>query len=209
LITHPFHTLAFPAWYKAYPNVPFYGTPRHLRKQPEIKWLGDLNDCKVRNKWQPDVFMQIPDGAEFVAPVPESRNHFSCVFVFHPASRTLHIDDTIMYTVNPGFLLKLGGFKHGSMCFHTTLKGAGLLPTPEAPFQFRDFIAKILKEWDFDNICTAHFGNKVGGAKQQLTDILTNAEPVFQAISDRNRKKTPTTESGSEESLNVNGNECG
>jgi len=207
--THPFHTLSFPTFYKAYPNVPFYGTPRHLRKIPEIKWSGDLNDCKVRNKWQPEVFMQIPDGAEFAVPMPEARNHFSSVFVFHPESRSIHVDDTIMYSVNPGFLLKLGGFRAGSMCFHTTLKGVGLLPTPEAPFQFRDFIAKILKEWDFDNICTAHFGNKVGGAKQQLADVLKDAEPVFQYISDRNKKKTPTESSSSEESLNVNGNECG
>ena len=50
-------------------------------------------------------------GAEFVNPLPESSNHFVSVFVFHRSSRTLHVDDTIVYGDHPSFLLKLIGFK--------------------------------------------------------------------------------------------------
>src|SRR5207244_2779860 len=75
-------------------------------------------------------------GAEFVNPQPESTNHFSCVFVYHKMSGTIHVDDTIMYSSNPGFLLRIVGFKEGSMMFHPTIRGPGLLPHPEAPFQF-------------------------------------------------------------------------
>src|SRR3989338_2874866 len=39
--THPFHTLAFPDFYKNYPNAPYYGTPRHLRNQKDIPWAGN------------------------------------------------------------------------------------------------------------------------------------------------------------------------
>jgi len=62
LATHPFHTLAFPAFYKAYPNVAYYGTPRHLRNLSDIPWAGDLNECETRNKWAPHVEMRIPAG---------------------------------------------------------------------------------------------------------------------------------------------------
>ncbi len=74
---------------------------------------------------------------------------------------------------HPGILLKLGGmvfffsnhvsnhyegFRHGSMSFHPSIKGVGLYHTPEAPYQFKDFIAGVIKDWDFDNICAAHMG---------------------------------------------------
>jgi len=207
--THPFHTLSFPAFFKAYPNAPFYGSPRHLKKLPDIKWEGNLNDCKVRTKWEPEVQMRIPEGSEFVA--PEDGNHFSCVFVFHPSSRTLHVDDTIMYSINPGFLMRLGGFKHGDMCFHPSLKKS-FYPTAEAPYQFRDFLRSVLTEWDFDNLCTAHFGAKVGGAKKQMDDLLVGAEPIFKKISDQNAKISvpqPEKEEDNSKEINISGNECG
>ena len=62
LATHPFHTLAFPAFHNAYPNVPYYGTPRHIRKLQNISWAGDLNECSIRDKWKPEVEMRIPAG---------------------------------------------------------------------------------------------------------------------------------------------------
>lgn len=63
ILTHPFHTLAIPAFYKAYPKPPYYGCPRHLRNFPDIKWAGDLDDCKVRSKWSPEVELSIPAGS--------------------------------------------------------------------------------------------------------------------------------------------------
>ena len=67
-------------------------------------------------------------GAEFVDPQPETTNHFVSVFVYHPESRTLHVDDTIMYAEKPGFLLKLFGYKDGALAFHPSIKNAGLYP---------------------------------------------------------------------------------
>lgn len=205
--THPFHTLSFPAFYNAYPNATYYGTPRHLRVLPAIRWAGDLNDCATRNKFQPEVEMRIPDGAEFVAPVPERTNHFSSVFVYHRQSRTIHVDDTISVAHQPGFLMKLLGYKHGDMGFHPTIKGNGLFPTPEAPYQFRDFIRGIINDWDFDNICAAHTGNKIGGAKEQLTKVLADAAPLFDKLSEKNKKKHAPIDP--DHGHNVQGNECG
>jgi len=210
ITTHPFHTVAIPALHDVYPNVPYYGCPRHLKRFPNIEWAGSLNDCKVREQWSPDIEIRIPAGAEFVAPMPEAMNHFSCAFVFHKQSRTLHVDDTIMYGRNPGFLLRLAGLKEGTMAFHRTIKGVGLLPHPEAPFQFRDWMSNILKDWDFDNICMAHTGNKVGGAKEQVADVLKKAEPLFQKLTEqrKNPKYSPPNDDDAP-SVNVSGAECG
>jgi len=210
LATHPFHTLAIPAFYSIYPTAAYYGCPRHLRKLTNIKWAGDLNDCKTRSLWEPEVEMRIPAGAEFVAPVPEDTNHFSTVWVFHKASRTIHIDDCIFYAEDPGFLLSLGGFKKGSMNFHPSMKNVGLLPHPDAPNQFRDWVALVIKDWDFDNIVTAHTGNKLGGAKAQLQETLKSAEGLFKELTEKRIKKAPTDLPSSDEALtSKDSNECG
>ena len=61
--THPFHTLAFPGFHKLYPDAPFYGTPRHVRRITEIPWAGTLNnEEKCLARWAPDVQLRIPDG---------------------------------------------------------------------------------------------------------------------------------------------------
>ena len=143
--------------------------------------------------------------------MPESNNHFSSVFVYHRSSRTLHVDDTIIYGDHPGFLLKLVGFKHGSMAFQPSIKGPGLYPTAEAPFDFRDWMKTLLNDWTFDNICCAHSGVKIGGAHEQVTQLVSNAEPLFQKLSEKNRKKNPNGEipAGTHQNFNVTGDECG
>jgi hypothetical protein len=62
--THPFHTLFFPAFYKQFPNTKYYGTPRHLRVVPSVKWTGTIWDCDNRILW-PEVSMRLPRGIEF------------------------------------------------------------------------------------------------------------------------------------------------
>lgn len=65
IAVHPFHTLAYSAFYKMYPNAQYYGTPRHLRKLTEIKWAGqvDADENKaLLTKWAPEVELRIPDG---------------------------------------------------------------------------------------------------------------------------------------------------
>jgi hypothetical protein len=62
IATHPFHTLSIPAFYQLYPKAAYYGTPRHLRRLTEIPWTGDLDDCHIRQKWEPDIELRIPAG---------------------------------------------------------------------------------------------------------------------------------------------------
>jgi len=188
IATHPFHTLAFPAFYEAYPNVPYYGTPRHLKIQKNINWVGSIKDNL--KKWEPEVHMRIPEGAEFDDPMPEGSNHFSSVWVYCKAAKTMHVDDTIMYYKNVsgviGILTKIVGVS-GSMGFHPSLKGPGLNPDPEAPYQFKAFVEGVLNDWEIDNICTAHLGNKIGGAHDLLQAALQEAQSTFDKISQKNK----------------------
>eukprot|EP01097_Dermamoeba_algensis_P001015 TRINITY_DN1382_c0_g1_i1.p1 TRINITY_DN1382_c0_g1~~TRINITY_DN1382_c0_g1_i1.p1 ORF type:complete len:316 (+),score=36.82 TRINITY_DN1382_c0_g1_i1:23-970(+) len=170
--THPFHTVFFPSFYEAYPNAPYFGTPRHLRIQPNIPWKGSVYDCEVRQKWNPEVEMRIPRGSEFAYPQYESI-HFTGMHVFHVKSKTIHVDDTIMIDVP----LK------GNMLFHPTLLYEGLYHIPEAPYAFRDWTQKMINEWNFDNIVAAHNGIKVGGAKSQLQKLLDNTSIAFTLLS--------------------------
>lgn len=63
IAVHPFHTLAWTAFYKMYPHAKYYGTPRHLRKLTEIQWAGQLDDSNgFLSKWTPDVELRIPAG---------------------------------------------------------------------------------------------------------------------------------------------------
>ena len=184
--THPYHTLHFPAFYEMYPSVRFYGTPRHLNIQPTLRWSGSVYDTQVQQQWEPDVSMRIPDGAEFVNPPPD--NHFSSVHVFHRASKALHVDDTISYYESPGCILRCLGVTPGLMKFHISLPKNGLLPTEQAPYDFKNWVQRMIDEWDFDTICTAHNGNKILGAKQMLQQTLDRTEPLFAKLSARNRE---------------------
>ncbi|CEP00134.1 unnamed protein product (mitochondrion) [Plasmodiophora brassicae] len=184
--THPFHTTAFPAFHEAYPNAKYYGTPRHLRKLPDIAWAGDVNDERVRAMFEPDVSMRIPAGAEFVN--PEEDNHFSNVFVLHRPSRTVHNDDTIVNWRNPTWSLTRLFLKDG-IRFHPSLTGVGLYPTPEAPLQFRSWVQDLVRDWDFDNLCTAHNSNIVGGANAAVHDLVTRCDSLFDDLSKRNAAK--------------------
>jgi len=210
--THPFHSLAFPDFYKTYPNTLYYGTPRHVRNQTFIPWGGHVHDEEIRKKWEPDVQMRIPAGAEFIAPEPEAYNHFNSMWVYHPKSATIHVDDTVNYFQDPGLILKMVGKNKGKMEFHDSMKGPGLHPTPEAPLQFKSWVEDILKDWDFDNICCAHIGVKIGGAKKLLEETLSKNIPFFTELVEANKKKTPIKEEDTGEDCrkyNVEGNDCG
>jgi hypothetical protein len=150
-------------------------------------------------------------GAEFVNPQPESSNHFISVFANYPASRSLHVDDAIMYAEKPGFLLRLFGFKNGAMVFHPPIKSPGPHPTAEAPYLFRDWMRQVLKDWPFDNICCAHLGVKMGGAHADVTTLLSNTESLFAKLSEQNRKKYPSGQlpPDNHSNMNVSGDECG
>ena len=189
IATHPFHTVYFPPFYEAYPNVPYYGTPSHLRNQKLIPWAGDIMDHL--GMWCPEVQMRIPDGSVFVAPLPESSNRFSSVWVFGQQSRTIHVDDTIMYVGDDSpILFKLLGKRSGTMEFHPSMSRGGLQPTEDSPVLFKAWVEGVIRDWDFDNACCAHVAVRQGGARELLQETLNKAQPLLDKIAKRNQGKT-------------------
>jgi len=210
--THPFHTLAFPDFYAAYPNPKYYGTPRHLRNLTQIKWEGDIS--QNLNLWSPEIEMRIPEGAEFNAPEPESFNHFSSVWVYHPASFTLHVDDTINY-----YPEELGGFlgvvadllgKTNTCSFHPSIEGPALYPTAQAPLDFQRWVTKVTEDWPFENICTAHVGVRIGGGNALVRETIEKNKELFEKLSTHvhTHSRVCSKEKHIKDS-NVNGHECG
>eukprot|EP00038_Savillea_parva_P006057 m.161393 g.161393 ORF g.161393 m.161393 type:complete len:293 (-) comp12071_c0_seq1:140-1018(-) len=192
--THPFHTLAIPSFHAAYPANDarkYIGCPRHLRKVTEdttgakIEWSGDLNEASVRAMFEPDLEMRIPAGGEFVDPRPAKTNHFSSVFVFHPTSKTVHVDDTVSYMEKPGFLVRRLVSPH-SMNFHPAMMKEGLYPTKEAPLQFIAWFNKMLDDWDFDHMVTAHMGACYNDAKTMARQLMKDTEPALKKLSEKN-----------------------
>ncbi|KAJ3225170.1 hypothetical protein HK099_007253 [Clydaea vesicula] len=210
IATHPYHTLAFPDFYLNYPNAKYFGTPRHLKifDNTVIPWDSELLCENSLRQFEPDLYLRIPDGAEFVNPLPPTTNHFSNIFVFHAKSKTLHNNDTIMVFENPGFLLSFFA-KHGDVKFHRSITGPGLYPTKEAPFQFKNWLEKLILDWDFDNICSAHNGNLIGGAKVALKNTLEKFTPTLQKISDTNAAGGVVTNEGAWTDKPNHPTECG
>mmetsp|Transcript_35548 Transcript_35548/g.83256 ORF Transcript_35548/g.83256 Transcript_35548/m.83256 type:complete len:353 (-) Transcript_35548:306-1364(-) len=193
--THPFHTLAFRSFYDEYPNAKYYGTPRHLRVLKEIPWAGETLENK--DLWSGDLDMRIPAGSEYDDPKPPHSNHLSNVIVYHAASRSIFVDDTLLCIESPGMVLRLLGFKAGKLFFHPSIKGPGLHPSPEAPQDFKKFVYQVLEEWQFDNICCAHTGNVLGDGREKLAELIRATEPLLDKLSQRNRNlKSPPKDCG-------------
>lgn len=121
-------------------------------------------------------------GAEYFNPLPEAINHFISVFVYHRGSKTLHVDDTLVYIETSPWPINIL-LQPGSLIFHPSLI-IGLHPNADAPLQFYNWMNQMLKDWDFENLCTAHVGVKIGGAHAAVQALVKNSEILFQGLSE-------------------------
>merc|ERR1712118_238445 len=55
-----------------------------------------------------------------------------------------------------------------------------------APVQFKDWLTKLLDNWDFENLCTAHNGNCYGDAKERIRSLLASADPDLRKLAAKN-----------------------
>lgn len=103
------------------------------------------------------------------------------------------------------------GCKDNVMAFHPSIATTGLYPTSEAPYLFREWMRKILCDWPFENLCTAHIGVKLGGAYLDVVTLLNNTEPLFTQLSRKHKKKTHSNRKSSDYPMYVitSGFECG
>ncbi len=145
---HPFHTLHVRALHQRYPNAALYGTARHVERAPELPWQSvKSTDAELGERFGPDLAFSVPRGVDLVTADPNV--HFGSVLALHPASRTLHVDDTLICMRVP--LLA----KH-VVRLHPTL-GRVLQRRAGAVAEFRSWAEELVERArELDNLCAAH-----------------------------------------------------
>jgi hypothetical protein len=140
-------------------------------------------DEALHARYAKELEFSVPAGVEFIS--TNEHVHFSSVLVFHRASKTIHVDDTIMYLRLPR-LLALFGLSE-STGFHPTLPQV-LERRAGAAQAFRDWAATLAEDWgDAENLCAAHnaalLGRENDGAtiRERILAALAKVEPKLAA----------------------------
>lgn len=176
---HPFHTIHVTWMHENYPAAKHYGTARHLSRFPDLKWQPSrTEDAKTQAKFAQDFKFSIPRGVDFIS--DDENVHFSSVLVFHPSSRTIHVDDTLMYIRLP-LLLRFFGLPD-SLSFHPTLAKV-LEKRPGAVHDFRRWANELADNWqDARNLCAAHTAtlmvkDQQTSIRDRIVEALNKVEP--------------------------------
>jgi hypothetical protein len=149
---HPFHTVHVAKTHRDYPQAKLYGTQRHIDKFPELPWQTELTNSKdFAVLFSEDFEFSVPRGVDFIA--KNEQLHFSSVLAYHKSSKTIHVDDTLMYLKLPGLL---GVLKSPEVSFHMTLSRT-LERRQGAADDFRLWVAELAENWsDAEVLCAAH-----------------------------------------------------
>ena len=161
---HPFHTIHVPWMHEHYPHAKHYGTARHLSRFPELEWQPLCSeDPELHKMFGEDFDFSVPRGVNFIS--DDENVHFSSVLVLHRASKTMHVDDTLMYIRLPG-LMRFFGLKN-AMSFHPTLSKV-LEKRPGAANEFGQWAEELADKWhDVENLCAAHTATLLAGDNQE------------------------------------------
>lgn len=181
---HPFHTVHVRRIHELYPDTRLYGTARHLAMFPDLPWAdARTEDPELHEHYAEDFEFSIPRGVDFIS--DDQNIHFSSVLLRHPASKTIHSDDTLMYLRLPGLLRMFG--LGDSVSFHPTLAKA-LEKRAGAAADFRKWANELNGRWaDVENLCAAHTGallavnNRGGSIHARMVKALSKVEGALQS----------------------------
>jgi hypothetical protein len=153
LNVHPFHTVFARKMHERFPQAKLYGTARHVSRLPELPWEAlRTEDPELHAMFGEDFDFSVPRGVDFVS--ANENVHFSSVLVLHRPSKTIHVDDTLMYVRLPRLMRVVG--LPDAMGFHPTLAKA-LEKRAGAASDFRDWAEELAQRWrDAENLCAAH-----------------------------------------------------
>lgn len=149
---HPFHTLSVKRAHQRYPKARLYGTARHQRLGTGMPWQPETTDSEAMHAlFADDLTFSVPRGVELI---PADENlHFASVLAFHPASKSLHVDDTLNYVRMPPLLRAV---KPDLMGFHPTLSRV-LERRAGAAQEFRAWALELVSRCEeVDHLCAAH-----------------------------------------------------
>ena len=171
---HPFHTVYVKSMHERFPDAALYGTSRHLEKLPTLPWQSlCTEDPNLHKLFDEDFRFSVPKGVDFIS--SNENVHFSSVLVFHSASKTIHVDDTLVFSELPG-LMGMVGYKN-VLSFHPTLLMA-LQKRQGAAEEFEVWARELANQWyEAENLVAAHtaplMGKESSGAS--IRDRIINA----------------------------------
>lgn len=183
---HPFHTLHVAKVHAIYPDAKLYGTQRHIDKHPDLPWQNELtNSNEFARLFSDDLEFSVPRGVDFIS--NNENLHFSSVLAYHPQSKTLHVDDTLMLLKLPGLL---GTLKKPQISFHMTLAKT-LEQRKGAADDFRLWVAQIAEQWcDVEVLCAAHSQTvRVRNSSPTIAAMIMNALQREEKTLNNHRKK--------------------
>ncbi|MEZ4297427.1 MAG: hypothetical protein R3B70_20865 [Polyangiaceae bacterium] len=159
LNTHPFHTMHVRAIHAAYPDAKLYGSARHLARFSDLPWEKErMEDEALHALFADDFDFSIPRGVDFIS--ADEKVHFSTVLMVHRATKTAHVDDTLMYMRLPGVAALFG--KKDMLSFHPTLSKA-LERRAGAVADFRKWAEELAESYkNVENLCAAHTAALIG-----------------------------------------------
>ncbi len=176
LNVHPFHTLHCAKMAKDFPKAIFYGSARHPKQVPEVEWSDELVESDAVIKRYPELEFSLPKGIYYIA--PDESIHAGSLLVFHPASKSLHVDDTF---VTPP--LKVLDALLPEIILHPQTQSA-LIDEPNAGNQYCDWAVDLAEQWhETRNFCAAH-SHKIefaaGEFKAALLKAINKARPKLE-----------------------------
>lgn len=173
---HPFHTVHCAQMAKDFPKAINYGSERHKQKVPEVIWAEDLVESKAVANHYPELEFSLPKGIHYIS--PNEMIHASSLLAYHPASQSLHVDDT--FVTPPAKILQA---IMPEITLHPTTKKA-LTDHPTAGRDYCDWAESIAKKWqDTRNFCAAHSDLvkfEPGEFKTALLKTIEKARPKLE-----------------------------
>lgn len=175
---HPFHTLHCRTMHRMFPQAQLFGSDRHRRKWPDLPWQPEAVESPRVAAQFPDLRFSLPDGIDYIC--RNERVHAGSLLAYHPASGSLHVDDTLNVLPIPGLLRRL--LRLPRLAFHPTL-GQALQDRPGAARDFRAWALRIADEWrDARTVCAAHSTTLAiapGSFAQHIDRALARVEPAL------------------------------
>lgn len=162
---HPFHTMHVAKVAAAFPDATLYGTARHRRIAPALRWAAESTEGEAfAARYAEDFDLLVPRAVDFV---PDDENlHFASVLAIHRQSQTLHVDDTLSYLPLPGLR---------RLMLHPALSDV-LQRREGAAGEFRTWAAELVDRCKtVAHICTAHMRLPPPGQFPSIADEVRKA----------------------------------
>jgi len=149
---HPFHTVYARPVHERFPKATLFGTSRHQDEQGNLPWADEATETEAfKQRFAEDFDFSVPSGVAFIP--DDEKLHFSSVLVFHPTSKTLHVDDTLNFARLPA---PLKWFVPEITRFHPTLSKV-LYEERGAVKTYRAWVEELIERCrPLRNLCTAH-----------------------------------------------------